>query len=205
MVICIIRSAVKCKKQHVDSLVRDCCMSAGCGLQLNIIENVPNTITPMLTLGWYPVSFSYMNKRHSYCIAGIFNFLYLTQPDSGTLDGKFGSSFFYSSDIFFCWYHQSCKQWSSWLRGPHTPKLNHHLIKSIHIQLTGSAFVWRPRTADPNCECILMQWHDGWERKFKKRLCVCLFVTLWRCCNKSVTRLVRTALSVPAQLLCDWQ
>ena len=78
---------------------------------------------------------------------------------------------------------------------PHTPKLNHHLIRSIHIQLTGSVFVRRSSTLDPDCDHV---WCGGGmraeERKYEKCVCVSLCVTVWRCCNRTVTRLLSLGL-----------
>lgn len=58
-----------------------------------------------------------------------------------------------------------------WLGGLHNPKLNHHLIKSIHLQLTGRGFVQHSLTSDPNCDWTRAGWGNS-------RTLVCIFVCL---------------------------
>lgn len=97
--------------------------------------------------------------------------------------------------VFLCWAHQSSKlTWGSWLGGSHTTKLNHHLINSSGIQLLEASLFSAPALFS-----LFMEWHTK-----EKCVCVCLCVTVQRCCKRTVTRL-RLALTVPTQILSDWQ
>lgn len=179
---------------------RYCWMWAGRGLYRNIIQTVlkhNKTYTDTREI----LCFLFITFTGATQAVWVLRLHLLPQPDSGTTYQKFCSFFFFSL-IIFCWDQQSSKPPSSWLGGLHTPKLNHHLIKSIHIQLTGSVFVQRPRTPDPSCEYI---WCSGMkaEKGNARSLCVSVCVTVWRCWNTTVTRLILLALNVPAQIL--WQ
>lgn len=94
--------------------------------------------------------FNYIYRSHAGCVGVTSNLHLLPQPDSVS---EILFILLYIICIFFLLSSSKLLAMKQLTR-PHTLKLNHHLIKSIHIQLTGSVFVQRPRTPDLNCDYI---------------------------------------------------